>query len=285
MCPIYTPKQPHEIEDLGCVAGLFRSDSAAEDAVEDLKEAGFTQSEIGVATSGHAEEGAHETFWSKVSSIFGKSEHAEDAEELEGSLRACGLPQNQAQYFNRSIADGDILVTVRAIGDRAIRARDILREAGADIGMDTSKVPAPQKGVVAGERRIQLLGEVLRVHKELVQRGEVRLRKEVVTDTQNLEVPVSREELIIERVSGQGREASGQVGSGEKEIRVPLSEERVHVEKKPVVSEEVRVGKRQVQDTKRVSDSVRHEELRSEHEGDVGDQRLRDIGEKKRRPA
>jgi hypothetical protein len=37
--------------------------------------------------------------------------------------------------------------------------------------------------------------------------------------------------------------------------------------KKPVFNEEVRVGK--VQDTKRVSDEVRHEELRTETEGDV----------------
>jgi uncharacterized protein (TIGR02271 family) len=86
-----------------------------------------------------------------------------------------------------------------------------------------------------------------------------------VTEKQNIEVPTTREELAVERISGDGREASGtQVGSGEKEIRVPLSEERVHVEKKPVVNEEVHVGKRQVQDTKRVSDTVRHEELRTE---------------------
>jgi len=35
------------------------------------------------------------------------------------------------------------------------------------------------------------------------------------------------------------------------------------------VNEEVQVGKRQVQDTKRVSDQVRHEELPTETEGDV----------------
>lgn len=57
-----------------------------------------------------------------------------------------------------------------------------------------------------------------------------------------------------------------QVGSGDQEIRVPLSEERVRVEKKPVVNEEVRVGKRQVQQTKQVSDTARHEELRTDDE-------------------
>lgn len=67
----------------------------------------------------------------------------------------------------------------------------------------------------------------------------------------------------------QGRQAAGEVGTGEKEIRVPLSEERVRVEKNPVVKEEVRVGKKQVQDTKRIDDTFRHEELRAEREGEA----------------
>ena len=105
-----------------------------------------------------------------------------------------------------------------------------------------------------------------------------------MTEKQNIEVPVTREELIVERVQGEGREAPGaQIGSGQKEIRIPLTEERVQVEKKPVVNEEVRVGKRQVQDTKRVSDEVRHEELRTETEGDVG--KDKGLKEKTRRSA
>jgi uncharacterized protein (TIGR02271 family) len=41
------------------------------------------------------------------------------------------------------------------------------------------------------------------------------------------------------------------------------------VEKQPVVTEEVRVGKRAVQENQQLSDKVRHEELRVEKEGDV----------------
>jgi len=120
---------------------------------------------------------------------------------------------------------------------------------------------------VEGERRIQLRGEILRTYKERVQRGEVRLRKEVVTENQTVNVPVSREELVIERTSGTGP-ASGEIGRGE-EIRVPLSEERVRTEKQPVVNEEVRVGKRRVQSNEQVSDQLRHEELRVDKEGQV----------------
>ena len=41
------------------------------------------------------------------------------------------------------------------------------------------------------------------------------------------------------------------------------------MEKQPVVTEEVRVGKRAVQENQQLSDKVRHEELRVEKEGDV----------------
>jgi len=48
-----------------------------------------------------------------------------------------------------------------------------------------------------------------------------------------------------------------------------VREEEISVEKKPVVKEEVTVGKRVVQDTARVAGDVRKEEVRVEREGDV----------------
>ena len=155
-----------------------------------------------------------------------------------------------------------------------------LQEGNAAIG---SRV---ERSDLKGEQRIHLVSEVLRVHKERVQRGEVRLRKEVVTETQNVEVPVSREELVVERVPVEGREAgSAEVGTGEQEIRVPLTEEQVRVEKKPVVNEEIRVGKRQVEQSQRVSDTVRREELRSEEQGDVHPDEVSKVKDNKRRTA
>lgn len=267
-----------------CIAGLYRDESTAEAAISELKDSGFDNSEIGVATSGDgsASTHAHSGLWDKLANAFGKHEHAETASDFEDTLQESGMSADQARYFNSSLDRGKVLVTVCA-GDRVQLAREILQRTGADLGSSASVANiADRNRPVQGERSIQLVGEILRVHKERVQRGEVRLRKEVVTENQNIEVPVSREELVIERVPVQGREASGQVGAGEKEIRVPLTEEQVRVEKKPVINEEVRVGKRQVQDTKRVSDTVRHEELRTEQEGDVDDERLRDLDKKRR---
>ncbi len=266
------------------VAGLFRDEATAEAAIGELKDAGFSSSDIGVATAGdgQASTTGHSSFWDRLANAFGKHEHAESTSDFQDTLEETGISSGEAQYFNDALDRGKVLVTVRA-GDRVALAREILQRTGADIGSSTDVTSrGGSTAQVQGERNIQLVGEVLRVHKDRVQRGEVRLRKEVVTENQNIEVPVTREELVIERVPGQGREADGQIGTGEKEIRVPLSEEQVRVEKKPVVNEEVRVGKRQVQETKRVSDTVRHEELKTEHERDLNDEKLRDIDRKRK---
>ena len=151
-----------------------------------------------------------------------------------------------------------------------------LRERSANLSQDSLTQDQDfQTARDNEERRIQLISEVLRVRKERVSRGEVRLRKEVRTETQNIQVPVTREEIVIERTPVEGeRTANAEIGS-DQEIRVPLSEERAQVEKVPVVREEVKVGKRTVSNTQNVSDQVRREEL--EVEG--ADENLRDESE------
>ena len=119
----------------------------------------------------------------------------------------------------------------------------------------------------SGER-VQLREEELRARKETAQTGEVGIRKEVVAEQRTMEVPVTREEVIIERHPVEPRPAGSDIREGE-EIRVPLREEQVRVEKQPVVTEEVSVGKRPVQETERVEGTVRREEARVEETGNV----------------
>lgn len=113
---------------------------------------------------------------------------------------------------------------------------------------------------------MQLKEERLQATKEQVQIGEVGLRKEVVTEQKTMDVPVTHEEVSIERRAGSGQPSDTPIGEGEA-IRVPVSAEQVNVTKQTVATGEVTVGKRQVQETKQVSDTVRREEARIEREG------------------
>lgn len=124
----------------------------------------------------------------------------------------------------------------------------------------------------AFNRTIQLRQERLRATTTPVQAGEAQLHKEVVTETQTLQVPVTREELVIERhpvnaaTANAGAMDAGEIGSGET-VRIPLTQEQVNISKDTVVTEEVSIGKKQVQETQQVQDTIKREELRVDHSG------------------
>ena len=94
---------------------------------------------------------------------------------------------------------------------------------------------------------------------------EVTITKTPVTETKTAEVPVTHEEISVERrpVSGTTTtSAAGRPVESEQEIRVPLKQEQVQVTKQPYVKEEVAVKKKLVTETKTVSDQVTSEEVR-----------------------
>jgi uncharacterized protein (TIGR02271 family) len=215
----------------------------------------------------------------------GEYEHDFADNDFEHSLAGTGIAPARAAYLTRSLRAGGAIVTVRDT-DRAAEAEQILSANGATVryddepeidAADSTGQEVTDTGYVDTEYtdkrpvgtatdavdRVQLFGEVLRVHKERINRGEVRIRKDVVTENQTIEVPVTREELVLERVAVAGNTPApnASIGSAE-EIRVPLSEDVVRLEKQAVVREEVLVGKREVEDVATVGDDVRREELR-----------------------
>lgn len=117
------------------------------------------------------------------------------------------------------------------------------------------------------QRRIALREERLGIDKQRVSAGEVQITKDVVEHQQDIDVPVIREELFVERrpVGETTADAGeiGEIGRGET-IRVPLMREQVNVTKRAVVTGEVVVGKREVSETQRVSGTTREEKLRVE---------------------
>ncbi|MDQ1910016.1 YsnF/AvaK domain-containing protein [Paenibacillus sp. GD4] len=117
------------------------------------------------------------------------------------------------------------------------------------------------------EAAVQLRQEELDISKDRVQTGEVKLHKDVIAEQKTVHVPVSHEEVVIERRSFDA-EASDEPIGREETIRIPVSEDRVHVDKHTVVTGEVAMHKRTVQETQAVTDTVRREEARVEVEGD-----------------
>jgi len=301
-------------ESIQTVVGLFTERRHAEQAIRDLKAGGFADDQIGVAmqnrdeqqslmedTGSQAAEGAATGAVSGgivggligllgsllipgvgpivvggvlASALTGAGIGAATG-GLIGALMGLGVPEEDAQHFDRGLRSGGILVTVDASG-RADEARRILQGHGADLGPSTpggdleldARTTEVADTSATGRQRVELREEELDVDTRAVQAGEVRIRKEVVTEQRNIEVPVSHEEVVIERRPVSGRETDTGIDQGD-EIRIPLMAEEVEVDKHTRVREELGEVKRRVQETRTVSDDVRREEARIETAGDA----------------
>ena len=108
--------------------------------------------------------------------------------------------------------------------------------------------------------RVQRTEEELAAGTREREAGEVRVNKRVRTDREQIRVPKRHEEVSVERVPVEGREAS-EADIGEDEVFMPVVEEEVVVEKRPEVKEEIRVRKDVVHDEEVVEEDVRREEV------------------------
>jgi uncharacterized protein (TIGR02271 family) len=72
-------------------------------------------------------------------------------------------------------------------------------------------------------------------------------------------VPKQREEVSVDRVSVDEERTGAEIG--EDEVSVPVAEEEVVVEKRPVVKEDIRIRKDVVEDEEIVEEDVRREEI------------------------
>jgi len=130
--------------------------------------------------------------------------------------------------------------------------------------------------------RLQLLEERLTVNKERYLAGQVQIGKHVETRQETVQVPLQREEIVIERHAvTDARPVQGEVlESGSETIRVELEAERVDVNKQAFVTEEIEVGKRAVTQQETVTETVGREVLDVNQTGEVrvvsGEEELRD---------
>jgi uncharacterized protein (TIGR02271 family) len=112
------------------------------------------------------------------------------------------------------------------------------------------------------ELKVQRSEEEARVGTRGYEAGAVKVRKSVRTERERVRVPKRREEVDIERVPGEGREASGiEIGEDDEVVVVQVLEEEIVVSKRVVVKEEIRLHKKVVEDEEVVEVDLRKEEV------------------------
>jgi uncharacterized protein (TIGR02271 family) len=135
-------------------------------------------------------------------------------------------------------------------------ARADISNATTGAGRDTSG-PNTDEAMTRSEER-------LRVGTEQVEAGRARLRKYVVTENVTQTVPVSHEEVRLERepITDANRDAAmSGADISEEEHEVTLHAERPVVAKETVPVERVRLGTKTVTEQQQVDETVRKEQI------------------------
>jgi stress response protein YsnF len=269
------------IAPLSAVIGVFRDHRLAEQALEALKQTGW-----GVDDPQMIEKNAYGLFGAFKNV---KTAHETEAEPLSDELAQVDLPEEQRQLYQRELAYGSSLVLVHP-QSHLLEIRDILNRYGA------YHVFIPFQ--VGGEQIISLRQEVPQIQKQIVDVGEIRIHKRVITEERTFTVPVTREEVTIERFprpsvsqpSPQEQMASGTtapedtptptaspaLSSAEEEVlkeegilRIFVREEQVIIQKQVVIIEEIIVQKQIIQENKHLVEPIKHEEVHIERIGKV----------------
>jgi uncharacterized protein (TIGR02271 family) len=163
------------------------------------------------------------------------------------------VPQNEVESY-----DGNILrfklseeeIKSKYLGDSPPLTRNTERDDGEEESEST---------------RVSLVEERLNISKRDVTYKEATLVKEPVTETKTVEVPITHEELIVERRTASKSTTSTSdlkpPVTSKEEIKIPLKKEEVEVKKEPYVKEEVVLKKRRVAETKTITEEVKSERL------------------------
>jgi uncharacterized protein (TIGR02271 family) len=223
--------------------------------------------------------GTGEPMWASVhTGLFGHRETFVPLQraELRNDQVQVPVEKEQVKEAPRIDTDGD---RMSERDQAALFAHYGVPGRGADAGGSSGRHGKPgqgtgngrqgvKDGATAGQRSGELAGrsedaamtrseERLKVGTEQVETGRVRLVKHVVTENQQVTVPVSHEEVHIEREPIADGRRGQRLADGQQELT--LHAERPVVDKETVAVENVRLAKEKVTEEQTVADKVRKE--------------------------
>jgi uncharacterized protein (TIGR02271 family) len=168
-------------------------------------------------------------------------------------------------------ATGGVMEDIKGAG-KSIKeaATSAVSEARAALGAE----PAAKNGArdefgKPSDIRMDLVEEEIITTKHVERVGEVHVRKEVITEEKQVTIPVTREVIRVERVAVNHDVRTGDRVFEKESYDIPVSEEHIDVEKRPVVREEIHIGKEIQRGEETASATVRRERAEIETMGPV----------------
>ncbi len=165
------------------VLGVFRDRALAEQAVDNLKQQRWLASDSRIL--GKSSGGVLNTLRNALAPRESTQEQTSD------EFSQLDLPAEQRELYERELEHGSFIVLVHPQG-HLLETRDLLNRYGA------YQVFTPFR--LGEEQTVHLRQEVPHVQKYVVDVGEIRIHKRIITEEKIFTVPVTREEVTIERL-------------------------------------------------------------------------------------
>ncbi|HEY6164848.1 MAG TPA: YsnF/AvaK domain-containing protein [Nitrososphaeraceae archaeon] len=184
------------------------------------------------------------------------------------------IPKDMAESY-----DGNVLrfrISEEAVKSKYMRNSPPSTSTSTQERTTTPSMPRQRQDRTAEEQEttVPLTEERLGVSKTASSR-EATITKEPVTETKSVEVPLTHEEISVERRPASSSSSSSTTAAdspvqSRTETKVPLKQEQAQVTKQPYVKEEVSVKEKPVTETKTVNDQVTSEKVKVK--GDSGEE-------------
>ncbi|MCY9107189.1 YsnF/AvaK domain-containing protein [Bacillus atrophaeus] len=263
------------------VVGIYETPRETVAAIEGLKTRGYDSDSISVVTNrkdtdylesqtGTQVKQAADTNDSDSESFFDKLKDyftMDDSGTNQNKLSDLDIANDDAERYQEELNDGKILLAVDTDAELDNSTND--NEHVLSGGFSNTNEMADY--TTKEEKTMPLREEQLKVDKEDIQTGEVEIGKDVKTEQRDMDIPVRHDEIYVERRPVDENTADASPVNDTETVRVPIVEEKLEVTKKPVVTDEVVVGKRTVEENEHISETVKKEEPRLNKEGNVRD--------------
>lgn len=260
--------------------GFYNGQMEVKDKIEELNNNGYPGDNLYVIAKSNDQINALGTYPEVHFSTEQDGDWIDKFKEMFGgnySLRRVfeemGFSRDEAESFDRRIDSGEIFLFAddevynESVGSTGVTGAEFSADPAADAeAPKMSRAERRKKLSDNGEESIYLHEEQLEVQKERVQTGEINVNKRIVEEEQHIDVPLERDDVVVERrpVADTGnpdeeiKREPYQVGD---ELHIPVIEERLIVTKKEVVTEEIVVTKRKINETEHITETLRREEV------------------------
>ncbi|AZV50648.1 YsnF/AvaK domain-containing protein [Bacillus halotolerans] len=253
-------------ETIAVIEGLLTKgyDSDNISVVTNRRDTDYLESRTGTEVNQvlEANDSDSESFFDKLKDYF----TMDDTGAHSKALSDLDISNDEIDKYQEDLDDGKLLVAVDTDADL-----DATIDNGNALSGGFANTNETVDYTTKEEKTMPLREEQLKVDKEDIQTGEVEIGKEVKTEQRDMDIPVRHDEIYVERRPVDENTADASPVNDSETVRVPIVEEKLEVTKKPVVTDEVVVGKRTVEENEHISETVKKEEPRLNKEGNVRD--------------